>query len=77
MTGAANDHAALVTGGLLIGSFSAMLAVVPQILNRPQALPWMSMGLTLGAVFLVAMTSGLAALVPTLRSPLLPALRTE
>jgi hypothetical protein len=71
------ENAALVVAGLLVGTASAIVAVSPHIAQRPDALPWASVGLILAAVFVVAMLSGLLAVVPTLRAPLVPALRTE
>jgi len=71
------ENAALVVTGLTIGTAAAVIAVAPHLFSRPQGLPWLSVGAILVGVFLTAMVSGVAALVPTLRAPLLPALRSE
>ncbi len=71
------ENAALVAAGLLVGAVSAAVAVLPHLAERPEALPLASVGFILAAVFVVAMISGLFAVLPTLRAPLLPALRNE
>jgi ABC-type antimicrobial peptide transport system permease subunit len=71
------ENAALVAAGLLVGTISAAVAVLPHLAERPDTLPLASVSLMLAAVFAVAMISGLFAVLPTLRAPLLPALRNE
>jgi len=71
------ESAALLLLGLFTGSFSALLAVAPHAVSSPSDIPWLSLGGTFLAVFLVGMAAGVAALTATLRAPLLPALRME
>lgn len=72
-----SENVALLTAGLLIGGLSALLAVAPHVTERPEQIPWTSLGFTLLVVFLAGMLSGVVALGSTLKTPLLPALRTE
>ncbi len=71
------ENAFLVGCGLAIGIVAAMAAVTPHLLRQPQSFPWVSLIATLAGAFAVAMLSGLVALVPTLRAPLIPSLRSE
>jgi ABC-type lipoprotein release transport system permease subunit len=71
------ENAALVATGLICGVVPALLAIAPHIAARPQTVPWLSLGLTLASVFVVAVTASAAALAPALRAPLLSALRSE
>jgi ABC-type antimicrobial peptide transport system permease subunit len=71
------ENIALLAIGLTAGLASALLAIAPHIAARPQTVP---LGSTVGTVIVVLVTgllAGLIALVPTLRAPLLPALRAE
>ena len=63
--------------GLVTGVFSACVAISPQVLKQPQNLPWVSLGATVALVLIVGIGGGAVALIPTLRTPLLPALRRE
>ena len=69
------ENGALLFWGLAAGSVSALLAVAPHLLSNAAGLPWASLVLTLLGVVLAGMTAGIVAIVPTLRSPMLPALR--
>ena len=71
------ENVALVATALICGVVPALLAIAPHIAARPQTVPWASLGLTLVSVFVVAVTASAAALAPTLRAPLLNALRSE
>jgi hypothetical protein len=71
------ENAALVVGGLVLGCMSAAVAVAPHLAADPSSLPWGSLSLTLAAVLAVGMAVGAAALLTTLRTNLLPALRSE
>ncbi|MCH9002561.1 MAG: ABC transporter permease, partial [Planctomycetes bacterium] len=72
-----SENIGLVMFGLLTGVFSALVAIAPQVLKQPQHLPWMSLGATVALVLIVGIGGGAVALIPTLRTPLLPALRRE
>jgi ABC-type lipoprotein release transport system permease subunit len=67
----------LLLGGLALGILAAWIAVLPQLLVGRAAVPWQSLGITLGLVLLAGLTASLAAVRRTLAAPLLPALRTE
>ena len=71
------ENGILVLAGLAAGFVPALVAIAPHILDRPESLPFGAMALTLAGVFAVGMLSGVVALVPTLRSPLLTSLRSE
>lgn len=72
-----SENALLTVGGLLCGAVPAVIAITPQLLSRPQAVPVLSLSLTLIGVLLVGLASGLIALRATLRAPMLRALRQE
>ncbi len=71
------ENIALLTAGLATGFVSAMLAIAPHIAARPHTVPWASTVITLVVVFATGLIAGVVALIPTLRAPLLPALRAE
>ncbi len=71
------ENGVLMAVGLLSGTIPAMVAIAPHIADRSASVPWLSMSLTLAGVFTVGMMAGVVAVVPALRSPLLPALRIE
>ena len=69
------ENAFLLLAGVLIGSLSALLAVAPRL--AAIQVPWLSLSMTLGVVFLVGMLSSVLAVLGALRVPLLPALKAE
>jgi hypothetical protein len=69
------ENAVLLLGGLLVGLFSALLAVLPHWLAGGAAVPLGDVAIYLGIVLLVGLISGLAAVLATLRARLLSALR--
>jgi len=71
------ENAALVALGLAAGLVPAAVAVAPHLAQRAQTIPWVSLGGTIMAVWIVGVAAGAVALIPALRTPLLPALRTE
>ncbi|MDW8387047.1 MAG: ABC transporter permease, partial [Gemmatales bacterium] len=67
----------LIAAGLLLGTTSALVAVLPHLLDRLSSAPWAAM---LGLVALVAvlgLASGRLAVALVLRAPLLSALRRD
>jgi hypothetical protein len=71
------ENAFLLLLGLLIGSLSALLSILPQLLSGAGAVPFGNLGLLLGGVLLVALTAGALAVAGALRAPIVPALRQE
>jgi len=71
------ENAALLIGGLSVGVFAALVAVLPHMLSGGAAIPFGTLAVTLGMILAVGLISGLAAVAATLRAPLLPALRGE
>ncbi len=71
------ENGLLILWGMLIGTVSALIAVFPQLFDRLAEVPWLSLGLTLLAVFLSGMAASALAAAAALRIPLLPALKAE
>ncbi len=71
------EHAALLVAGLGVGTLAAVLAVLPHLLHRGAAVPWLSLAATLLAVLVVGLAAGLLAVRAAVRAPLLAALREE
>jgi hypothetical protein len=71
------ENAAVVVAGLLAGVLPAMLAVAPHLIRQPESIGWSGLALTIVGVLVVGIGVGALALRPTLRAPLLRALRTE
>jgi ABC-type lipoprotein release transport system permease subunit len=67
----------LVAVGLLIGLLCAALVDAPHLVARATPVPWTSLLLLFGVVFVAGLLAGTVALASALRAPLLPALRSE
>jgi putative ABC transport system permease protein len=63
--------------GLLTGALCALLAIAPALFSRGGQLPTFSMAILLMLVLVTGLAASLLATVAALRSPLLPALRSE
>lgn len=72
-----SENGILLAVGLLSGLLSAGLVIAPHVASRAGVMPWQSLLLMFVGIFLAGMLAGLAALVPALRTRLLPALRSE
>jgi ABC-type antimicrobial peptide transport system permease subunit len=71
------ENSFLIIYGILIGSFSALVAVLPHLLGGHTQTPWLSLIFTLALVFVVGLIASLVAVSTALRIPLLPALKAE
>jgi putative ABC transport system permease protein len=71
------ENALLLGCGLLTGVLCALLAIIPALVARGGRLSVVSLGLLLLAVLLTGLAASLVAVRAAVRSPLLPALRTE
>ena len=72
------ENGFLLVVSILIGSFSAIVAVSPHVLGTTGAhIPWLSLASTLIAVFLVGIIACAVSVFFALRSPLLPVLKAE
>ncbi len=71
------ENAFLLVFGVLIGTAAALLAVAPHLLSGQASTPWLSLSVTLLLILLVGLTAGGVAIAATLRSPIVPALRSE
>jgi ABC-type antimicrobial peptide transport system permease subunit len=71
------EHAALLGLGLGLGLIAAAVAVLPALLAPGSGLPWGSLGVTVGAVFVSGLVWTWLATRVALRGELLNALRNE
>ncbi len=71
------ENALLLLCGLLTGAACALLAITPVFSSRGGGLPNLSIGLLLLAVLISGLLASLVATAAALRSPLIPALRSE
>jgi ABC-type lipoprotein release transport system permease subunit len=71
------EHAALLTWGLLLGIVAALIAVLPSLSSPAASVPYLSLALTLVAVFFNGLLWTWAATRYALRGNLLAALRNE
>jgi len=71
------ENVLMLCCGLLVGFVCALLAIAPVLFERGGRLPNTSLGLLLLAVLLSGAIASLVATLAALRSPLLPALRSE
>ena len=71
------ENALLLSGGLVTGALSALLAVAPPLVTRGGQLPVLSLGSMLLPVLFTGLAASALATIAALRSPLLPALRAE
>ena len=71
------ENVFLLVGGLIIGTFCALVAIAPVLIERGGRLPIETVGLLLLGVLGTGLLASLGATVAALRSPLLSALRSE
>lgn len=71
------ENAFLLIWGLLSGTISALLAMLPHLLSTGADLPWESGILILSAVLVVGMLAALLAVADAVRAPILATLRAQ
>jgi putative ABC transport system permease protein len=71
------ENLALLLTGLVCGILSALVAILPHLINHDASIPWLSLAVTLALVLAVGLISGLLAAARVLRAPLLMTLREE
>ena len=71
------ENVLLLVGGLIIGTFCALVAIAPMFLDRGGRLPVDTVALLLLGVLGTGLLASLGATVAALRSPLLSSLRAE
>ena len=71
------ENVFLLVGGLIIGTWCALVAIAPVFLDRGGRLPTATLGLLLLGVLGTGLLASVGATIVALRSPLLSALRTE
>jgi putative ABC transport system permease protein len=72
-----SEGMALVVGGLLIGTFCAVVAIVPALRDRAQSLPFGSLALLLLGVTITGAFASLIAINLTTRTPVVRAIKSE
>lgn len=77
MTMVVAENVFLLVGGLIIGTFCALVAIAPVFLDRGGRLPIDTLAVLLLGVLGTGLFASLGATVAALRTPLLSALRTE
>jgi ABC-type lipoprotein release transport system permease subunit len=71
------ENSFLLLVGLVIGSASALLSILPQVISGAGSPPWGKLALLFAGVLLAALTAGTLAVAGALRAPIVPALRRE
>lgn len=71
------ENALLLAIGLFIGATAGLIAVAPHLISGGIRVPWSSLLLTLAAVLVVGLAASVAAVMGSLRIPLLPALKSD
>lgn len=71
------ENMAVLFAGVVIGGACAMVAIAPQWISQPWAIPWIKLAGTLGFVVGLGLVLATMALTSALKKPLLPALRSE
>ena len=71
------ENAFILVFGLLIGAFTALMAVIPYLLSGLTEPPVMSLLVTLLLILVLGLSAGAAAVVSSLRTALTPALRGQ
>jgi len=72
-----SENTILLLGGLAIGSFAALVAVLPHYFLQAAGTPWTTLLALLAAVIVAGLLAGWLAVRAAVRAPLLPALRGD
>ena len=72
-----SEGLALVAGGLMLGAGCAIVAILPSLRDRAQALPLGSLGLLLVSVVVTGVVASLLAVQLTARTPVVEAIKGE
>lgn len=71
------ENAFLLGWGLLTGTLSALLAMLPHLTTTGADVPWLGLATILASVFAIGMIASLLAITAAVRMPLLAALRAD
>jgi hypothetical protein len=71
------ESATLIVGGVLIGTISAIVAIIPAVRERAQSLPVMEIGLLLIGVVITGLVASLLAVKMATATPVVEALKSE
>ena len=63
--------------GIGLGTFSALVAVTPHLVAMREIVPWGSLAATLAVIFALGTLASVISLGIALRTPLIPALRSD
>jgi ABC-type antimicrobial peptide transport system permease subunit len=69
------ENAALLVGGLVLGTATASAAVIPHWAAGSAVVPWRFLGTALAAILVIGLSAGGVAVAAAVGAPLLPALR--
>jgi putative ABC transport system permease protein len=72
-----SEGMALVMGGLTIGTLCAVIAIVPALRDRAQALPLGSLAMMMAGVMITGAMASLVAIKLTTRTPVVRAIKSE
>jgi ABC-type lipoprotein release transport system permease subunit len=72
-----SEGMAMVIGGLTIGTVCALIAILPAVRDRAQALPWLSLGLLMIGVIFTGAVASLIAIRLTTQTPVVAAIKSE
>ena len=71
------ENAFLLACGLAVGTFSALLAMLPHLLSTGADVPWLSGAGLLVGIFGVGLLAATGAILEAVRTPIVAALRGE
>lgn len=71
------ENAVLLTFGLVAGTASALLAMLPHLLSTGADIPWLSGAVMLMAIFAVGLLSAFTATAEAVRTPIVASLRGD
>jgi ABC-type antimicrobial peptide transport system permease subunit len=71
------ENMALLVGGLVIGSVSAAVALIPHWSPQGAKVPWAALALLLSVIAIVGVAAGWLTTRQALAAPILPALRGD
>lgn len=72
-----SENGFLIILGILVGTVSALISVLPQVTGGATQVPWLSLFFILTCVLAVGLLAGTIAVFAILRAPLLPALKGD
>lgn len=71
------EHSVLLLAGMLIGFIAALFSVVPHVLFGQAEVPILMLTIVLVSILVIGLLSGFGAVLSSIRTPILSALRSE